>query len=71
METTSGNITGRASALRHEVNRLQALIDKREKWLNTPENRFRRTWVTVRRDTMQMAELQEELQEELDRITNH
>ncbi len=66
-EATNGNMI----AIQNEISRLRALIEKREKWLNDPANRMRSTWLAVQRDTMQMIDELEELENQLIQLSNH
>jgi len=58
-------------AIKNEISRLTALIEKRQKWLSDPVNRRRGTWQVVLRDTRQMEETLDELQHELANRVNH
>lgn len=57
--------------VKNEISRIRALIEKREKWLNDPTNRRRNTWLAVHKDTVQLLEQLQELEEELDHLTNY
>jgi len=58
-------------SIKNDITRIKALIEKREKWLNDPVNRMRSTYMAVHKDTMQLLEQLQELEDELDYATKH
>ncbi len=58
-------------AVKNDISRINALIEKREKWLNDPVNRRRGTWQAVYNDTKQLVEQLQELEDELIYLSNH
>lgn len=54
-----------------EISALKRLIEVRERWLNKPENRLRSTYIAVYKDTLDMVDKLEELNEELQQLVNY
>jgi len=67
--TTDANVTVSKSQtktmLETQVDSLQNLIDRRKRWLNNPDNKARKTYNEVVRDTNEIESQLEELTEEL------
>lgn len=59
-----------AEIVKGELDALQHLIDMRNRWLADPQNRRRRTYETVKRDTEEMIWRFRELVFELEALTN-
>lgn len=51
-----------------EIRTLSDLIDKREKWLNDPNNKNRSTYSAVKLDTLEMEEKKHALIEEFNNM---
>lgn len=71
METNTKKSTRDIVTIKNDISRLQALIIKREQWLNDPANRRRNTWIAVHKDTLQLIDQLQELEEELQYASNH
>lgn len=50
----------------HEINSFQSLVNKRNAWLNVPENKLRGTYKAVLKDTREMEDKLKELRKELE-----
>ncbi len=57
--------------VKNDIARISALIDKREQWLNDPANRRRGTWKAVYNDTKQLVIQLQELEDELQYLSQH
>ena len=63
--TTDRVTTLQKSTLEKEVDGLQHILDQRRKWLNNPDNKARKTYNAVVRDTNEIQSQLDELNEEL------
>lgn len=52
-----------------EIRRLMNLVDRRDMWLNKAENKLRRTYSAVLKDTNEMKEKLRDLRKELEEVT--
>jgi hypothetical protein len=71
MKTQTIKKTRDIIAIKNDISRIRSLIENREKWLNDPVNRMRSTYMAVHKDTMQLLEQLQELEDELDYATKH
>lgn len=71
MKTENLTIKRDIISVKNDIARISALIDKREKWLNDPTNRRRGTWMAVHKDTLQLIEQLQELEYELQYLSQH
>lgn len=71
MKTENLTIKRDIISVKNDIARISALIDKREKWLNDPVNRLRGTWMAVHKDTLQLIEQLQELEYELQYLSQH
>ena len=67
LSTKSRNII----AIKNDIARLEAIIEKRFMWLEDATNRKRSTWIAVYKDTRELAEQLQELRDELNQAINH
>jgi len=54
-----------------EINKIHAIIQKRNEWLAQPENKMRSTYRVVLKDTQELVEYLKELEKELQQLINH
>lgn len=56
--------------IQSEIDSLSELIRKRNEWLKKPENKMRRTYSAVKKDTIEMEEKLSDLNEDLNNLKN-
>lgn len=61
----------KAEVINHEIEALGNLIDRRHAWLNKPENKRRRTYDAIVKDTLEMECKLTELNKELEESTQN
>ena len=64
---TKGN--RKPAIIENEIRALMNLVDRRDMWLNKAENKLRRTYPAVRKDTNEMKEKLRDLRKELEEVT--